>query len=436
MIIGAFTLWGAYLLGRSFGLRDIYNDLFVSLLIVPISYYAFKTITPDLLMLCLLCFYLAEIFSDDYNTNYTKGIRCGLLGVLIYFAKYYGFPFFLVHYLFFNAIHLYRSETKEKKKAVFFNFISGMVIFLLLSGGWIQLLSQKYNHFTFSTQVKYNFGLGAPNSKGHPTHSAGIIKPVNNTAVSVWEDPSHLTVSEDEPFYFISKKKHFAHNFLRRLKKIFAYCHQFSYFSIAIISISILFVKIDASVFSNKIFYALFTSLIYCFGYALIIAEFRYFYVVYLLITLIGVLILDDIFPLLNKKTTITSVIFFTLIFSLIAYKPVIQIQKNVNVNKDIHLISDILKKEIPTNSNVASNNNWHKTLCISYLSGYQYYGETKEENINDSLMNDLTSNNIKYYFYWENNRPKDEDYTLSKTEKFIRILNREKVILEIIHIK
>lgn len=305
-----------------------------------------------------------------------------------------------------------------------------------MSGSWIYLLSQKYNHFTFGTTGKYNFALIAPNSKGQPMSYAGIIKPVNETAVSVWEDPSYLIVSEYEPFHSLANMKHLIYNFLKNLNMIIFNCQKSSYFSIAIIVIAMLFIKIDNSIFSNKIFFAYFTVFIYCFGYAIILVEFRYLYIVYLLITLIGVLILKNIFPYRKQKTNIISVLFFISIILISIFYPVKQFFKHIDINKDIHIISNIIQKEISANSNVASNKEWSKTLYISYLNGYQYYGKTKEENFNNSLMKDLRNNNIEYYFDWKNDTSNNKDYKIANTEKSIKILNGKMVILDIIHIK
>jgi hypothetical protein len=364
------------------------------------------------------------------------GIKCGFLGALIYLAKYFGFPFFLAHYLLFNLIHLCRCRTKESRRIVLINLFSGITIFLLISGSWIYLLSQKYNHFTFSTTGRYTLALTAPNSKGSPMHYAGILKPVNDSAVSVWEDPSYLVLPEYKPFHSFSNIKHFLYNFLKNLIKVYNMCLNFSPFSIAVFVVAILFIKIDNSLFDNKIFYALVTCFIYIFGYAIILVDYRYLYPVFVLITLIQILIINESYLHIKNKSNIISILFFISIILISAYRPMKQVSKSINVNKNVHIISNIIQKEIPSGSNVASNKEWGETLYISYLNGYKYYGETKVENLNDQLILDLNKNNITYYFEWKNDIPKNEDYKIKYTEKLIKIFNKEKVILDIIHVK
>ena len=77
------------------------------------------------------------------------------------------------------------AATSVDKKNVLRNFISGMVIFSILSGVWIFLISRKYDRFTFSTAASFNYGL----TNGY-IHEYMLVPPSNATAISYWEDPS------------------------------------------------------------------------------------------------------------------------------------------------------------------------------------------------------------------------------------------------------
>ena len=437
ILIGGVTLYSAYRLGRQFGLKNTYNLYFITLLLAPISYFSVRIITPDLLMLCLLCFYLTEIFSYNYCNNKTIGMLCGFWGGLIYFAKYYGFPFFIFHFILFNALHLYNNNTLEKRKTIITNFILGMVIFSLMSGTWIYLLSNKYHYFTFSNTSKYNFALIAPNSKGHPMNYQGLLKPVNDNAVSVWEDPSYLSYDEFNPFETFSYFRHFAYNFLRNLCEIVFYCLQYSFFAISVGLLGCLFLKKhERSLLNNPIFFAYLTIILYCSGYALLSIQFRYLYIVYLLLTLVGVYILSHIMLLLKNHSKSIRWFILVLFFFSILYMPVTKAYEEHFKRKGIHIISGLVRNEIQATSKIASNGRWHNSLYMSYLNSYKYFGISKEKNNYNKIVDELKMGNIDYYIRWIGELSVDADYKLDKSDKRIKVMNGNTAVLDIISIK
>lgn len=83
-----------------------------------VLYFALSVITPDLLMVCVLVYYLAVIFDPGYPSKLSHGVICGLLGVLAYLTKSYGFTFFITSFLVLNFLHYFRDSDKIRRRKV------------------------------------------------------------------------------------------------------------------------------------------------------------------------------------------------------------------------------------------------------------------------------------------------------------------------------
>src|SRR5579859_1800270 len=142
LIFGFFTLIGIKRLSHKFPMQE--NMLFLTLLsFVPlVLYFVYGwVITPDLLSLCFLLFYLDTVLSERVN-----GTLAGVYGAFAYFAKTYSLLFFLVHFI---VLMLYKKDAK--------NLLKGLVTCLLIILPWIGLISVKYHHFTVGNAGTYNF---------------------------------------------------------------------------------------------------------------------------------------------------------------------------------------------------------------------------------------------------------------------------------------
>ena len=103
------------------------------LMMIPVMlYFSLSVITTDLLVLCLLVYYLAIIFSPDYPNKLSNAFLCGALGAAAYLGKSFIFLFFLAHFLVFNILHYYHKSNQDKKKKIFRNLIVGFLTFLLI----------------------------------------------------------------------------------------------------------------------------------------------------------------------------------------------------------------------------------------------------------------------------------------------------------------
>ncbi|MCE7699571.1 MAG: hypothetical protein K8E24_012440, partial [Methanobacterium paludis] len=82
IIIGFFTIIGLNRLSYKFEM-DVTIRRVMLLAVIPIVlFFSFIVITPDLLVTCVLVYYLTVIFDPEYSDKWFNGVLCGFLGAL------------------------------------------------------------------------------------------------------------------------------------------------------------------------------------------------------------------------------------------------------------------------------------------------------------------------------------------------------------------
>ena len=434
LIIGLPTLIGARWLASRFALAELTKNILLLALIPLMIFFAFNRISPDFLIVGVLIFYLAAVFDPNYaNGKYAKGLLCGALGSLAYLAKGYGLPFFLTHFLIFNGLLYFTATARIEKKNVFKNFASGLIVFFIISGAWIFLISQKYGHLTFNTAAGYNYALL---EAGDLFHNRALLAPPNATAASYWEDPSFVDVkrfanrqaaARKSPHDTanqsgeVSKKiappkneaNHIADKLLglfkktallkRNLAPTLAIFSAISGFAFVILLAALWFCRPwRREKLRSSIFYALLTLAIYSFGYMLIAVEDRYFWIAAILLMMIAAHFFDALFKLKNSFLHGAATVAMSAVVMFSFWKaPADFLLHKKDTSRHHYKLSQKLKSEYDIHGNIASDLNWSRTLYLAYFNGYKYYGVTGHEGRDQSILRQLEENNIAYYFVW-----------------------------------
>ncbi len=421
VLFGLCTLIGVWRLSSCFAITaNLRSIIMISL--VPILFFISLTQPMDFLLLCILVFYLDVVFRKDYPERLSHGVYSGVLGSFAYFAKPYGFPFFISHFILINACHYLGSLLKEQKNKVLRNAVAGFVIFSILSGVWIALISNKYHHLTFSNMGRGVFASLGPESvhtsleKSDPIFFEGFFEPPNDTAFVIYEDPSYARKKTWSPIESPSLFKHFISNLAENIFEGFRIYESFSRLSIAIVLVCILLIfsqPFEKLLSRGEILYPLLTIMLYTIGYYPFHFEARYLWIVNILLLLMGGKVLHELFQnKFFKNKTIKNILiaFFILSFILTPIKSVLEMGKN-NLNKEMYILGTKLGQRYEIHGNIASNrkkvqisthDSWHKTFRLAYWLMSRYYGVPRE-NISDyDLAQDLKKYDIDYYFYWE----------------------------------
>ena len=415
LIIGMIALAGARILSRRFEMPELLRNILLFSLIPIILSLAFKITTPDLLIATVLVFYFAIIFNSNYRKNNSHGWLCGTLGSLSYFAKSYGFPFFVTHFLVFNGLHYFGAATSVDKKNVLRNFISGMVIFSILSGVWIFLISRKYDRFTFSTAASFNYGL----TNGY-IHEYMLVPPSNATAISYWEDPSLSPIpilpqaighadakNRSDSQTRISPSAKLAYRVRDLFTNIDATISVFQAFSkffviVIIAGAAWLCLPFSKPILQSSVFFSMLTLAIYSGGYVLIFVEERYFEIVYFLLMPMG-FYLAGLLLRLKKKLYLRAIPIALL--GLFVYscwiEPIDYLVRWKGVDRGRFEQSKKLAR-YDISGKVASDYRWGLTLEIAFYNNYKYYGTTGHGEGGRDVWEELQENDIDYYFVWD----------------------------------
>ena len=414
LITGILTIIGVNLLISRFEIDKTSKTLVLFSLIPIILSFLSGLISPDLLVTTVLVYYLYIIFDSDYPNKKYAGILCGILGALAYLSKSYALPLFLAHFLLFNLIYYFKCTNKEKQRKIFKNLILGLMVFFVISGVWIALVSDKYGKPTFGTAGNYNYELVGPQSSGDFVYYHGLIKPPNEFAVSAWEDPSYFKMKSWNVLESWNNFKYQIGLILSNIIKIISIFEVASIFSIIIFITGIIMVfKFNINRASkNKLIYLITTILFYLGGYSLVLVEPRYLWLVNILLLIMGVYLLNLLFKVGSLKNNIKNVLLIFLILSFVI-NPVNALIMNVDVGKDSYTLSEALE-HYNIHGNLASNDDWRVSDYIAYYTGNKYYGQTRNESYND-LKKELKSNNIDYYLVWGNS---NENNNLSRDFK------------------
>ena len=402
IIIGLFTLIGIYLILNQLKFNNLLKTIILLALIPFMFYFTFNYITPDLLVVCLLLFYLNFLMDEKYRKSKYMGLITGLLGALAFLSKSYVFFFFLIHFILTNLYYIkkFPVDGSTVKK----NLLLGLSVFLIISGIWAVIISEKYGVVTIGTTGSYNYALVGPESNGHANYYQGILKPPNESSVSSWEDPSYFQVKNWNP---IKSSQNFNHQIMLILNNIR---------DIILISFNLLFIPLLASILAlfllfktrerstkHNIIFILGTMILYTGGYVLILIEERYLWFVFILSFLLGFYSLKMLYEEDYIKNNFFKSIIIVLAILLAVY-PILALGSYTGESFRVYEVSIDLKYH-GINGNIASNDHWEVMDYFSYYLDSKYYGVTKKQS-DLELKEDLMYNQIDYYFIWGESPP------------------------------
>ncbi|MCK4653836.1 MAG: hypothetical protein KAU01_05285 [Candidatus Cloacimonetes bacterium] len=400
LIIGVMTIIQSNSLIKILKINKLLRNVLLYLISVIVIYFALLVITPDLLFVCLALAYINTILDSSYINGKYAGIISGIFGAGLYFTKSYGFPFFIVNFFIVNLIFYLRIKNKHNRDRILSNFISGIVVFFLISTCWISIISNKYGQLTIGTAGSYNHAKIGPQSLGSPIHYMGLLDPPNNTAISISEDPSYLKIQSWSIFNSVSSFKHQIKNILKNTYRIISILNEFSLLSLALLSMAVVYLlEKGKRIFTDNIFFLVVSLVVLFSGYALVLVTSRYIWLSNILILIIGAKLLDLLFQrtLFKQISKIILIVIFVVSFLV---GPLICLYCNFDTGKDIFNLNSKISY-LNINGRIASNGEWSKSLYLSFYNGWQYFGE-KGKLTELELETELENKMINYFFVWK----------------------------------
>lgn len=428
LIFGVLTITGVWMLSLRFEINEKIRSMLL-LPLVPILLFVSLIEPMDFLLLCVLVYYLFVVFGKDYPDRLSSAVISGILGAFAYFSKPYGMPFFLAHFILINICHYFRNASRKQRKNVLRNSLTGLVVFLLISGVWIGLISHKYGRLMFSNMGRGVFASLSPGSdhetleKGDPIFFEGFFEPPNETAFVIYEDPSYARKKTWSPLESRSSFEYFISNISKNVIAGLQIYESYSRLSIAIIIGFILLIFAQPShhrLSRSELVYPLLTIMLYTGGYVPFHFEARYLWIVNILLLLMGGKLLQELFEQdFFKKNALKNILmlFFIASFMLTPLKSAIGIFGN-NINERMHALGIELSDRYDIKGNIASNRKkvcvsthdaWHQTFRLAYWLKSRYFGQAGENISDEELENEMKKYDIDYYFFWGDSKDAPE---------------------------
>lgn len=400
LCIGAVTFWALHRMCSAYAVSPPVR-LAVSLSLVPVLlYFAYHQITPDLLLTCTLLFYFHAFFDADY-VGKKRGVRVGMLGGICYLIKSYCLPFFLAHFTLITVLYYLQCVDSGGRRKIIYNYAAGMLVFLVVSGVWIGLLSNKYGEFTTTTQTAHNYQGISP----EPPEVYYFIPPPNDTAISVWEDPYvRIKKISWSPFKSLPAFKHWITFGLRNTAPTIMIVAGFSVVAFLLCCGYVLRGIVRPRIFfEERIFFFTFVSAaLYAGGYCFILVDERYIWIVCLLLMLMGGHLLTRLlqcpFFQNGRQKTAAALVVFCLSFYV---APVVNLLSNLNAGREEYEATRSVQGIIPRDARIASNGDFYTSLFFCYHLGLKYYG-TSESYEAAKILPAMDDYGIDYFLEWD----------------------------------
>ena len=197
--------------------------------------------------------------------------------------------------------------------------------------------------------------------------------------------------------------KYQARRTLQNVRRIFDIYKAFSFLSIVIILLYILLCikPFNKTILQKDSLFPLVTIMLYPIGYALVTVRGRFLWLVYILLILMGGHLLNLLFRNDFLDDTRKKIVLMLFAMSFLPM-PLKQLVKTINRDKDTYSLSKILERRYDIRGNIASNDNWNRTLYLSFYLNCQYYGIPRKGDISSEyLVGELNKHSIDYYFVW-----------------------------------
>lgn len=353
--------------------------------------WASSVITPDLLLVCLLLFYLRVMFAGEPRTR--TAIAAGLLGGVAYLAKAYALPFVVAHFTLVHAVRSRRLLTKP--------FAAGMAALLAIALPWIATISVKYGHLTVSNAGWYNWYFIGPFSGGkHPVQAYGLIPPPDARASSIWDDPSTLRfppwpVDRNSLVYL---GRHAVGNAvgILRIMKIWS--------PLALAILLAAFVRAGRR---SIVTWTLVTAALYAAGFLPLFLEDRYVWLLKPLLLLMAAAIFDDLAESGAVSRPALAILIGVVVVSFIVHP--LEVPRSVDQFGRIarQQASDLRGRAIDLHERrLASNDRWEWTIYLNYYLGARYYGMPRPGRSDSEIRRELDGHGIDAFVVWGAGRP------------------------------
>jgi len=413
-VLGAASLFSFYSLTQKFYINSKIKVLIPFIFTAFTLASAFKLLGPDVLQTFLLSIYLNVIFSKHFIYSNKSLILCGLAGALCYYAKAYNFFFFILHISVVLFILCKKVKPHNSLKFYLSRMMVVFIAFVVFTSPYIILLTYKYKKFTISSA-----SLITINKSLEPSYTDGrklVVLPPNPYGLSISDDPTYFQKKYITPLtsskYFFKQIKITLWNII----DFFRILNEISIFSITILLTFCIYLyyRYERNWQPNEII-LLTTTILYPSGYLLIALEWRYIWLIPVMLLLMASIILSKV-SLITKQKQKSILKFITPIILLsFLLKPIKEMRENITNKTDVYNAAKALKLNGITGNFFAPNSTYlnnHSNYFFCYLNNLKMYGLYTTDYTTSEILVAAMKYHVKYFFsYYQT--PAEKEYIL-----------------------
>ncbi|HYD23069.1 MAG TPA: hypothetical protein VEB40_16410 [Flavipsychrobacter sp.] len=366
-----------------------------------LCYAVYMQTFSDLWMCAFLLLGLRLMLAERFTQRPVLWILLGLTGTLGYFAKQYGFHFFML-----NTVVCTFFVTAGNRNL--WLKISAISISVMIVGSlpWIWLLHEKYGILMTGTAGNLNLSWYL---LGHPLWKDGIdvlLPPVYPDSPYYWEDPWWVNGATphfySSPSLFVLQLVRLVYNAIKLVQSMNAISA--FYAVIWLLGLCVTFSKKLKAQFNRSQFVVLLSFLLFPLSFLLINFEPRYIWYTLPLSMILSAWGIQYIQAYLNKPLKSLVVIIFAASYLVV---PVKDMQERFLEGKDAYITAKNLERQGIKGifaTNVNSGKDIHFIVRLAYHSGNAYYNMPYQAE-HSELLKELRRYNIRYFYYLGSNK-------------------------------
>jgi hypothetical protein len=406
LLFGSATLIAARLLSYRFDINQAIRNIFFVAMVPALLFFSFAFITADLVLLTSLLFYFSFIFDEHYSKKRFRGAMCGIMGGLLYLSKAYGFPFFLVHFILMNLYYYFKEP--ERRDKVLKHTATGFLLFFIISGIWISIISNKYDKLIIGTAAQFNHTINYPGFDGFHVYHMGFIEPANTTAVAIGEDHFYLPHIKWSPFdspelfrYSVHKILQNNYGTLKIISGLWApyYTIFTPVFALAFVLYVIVYLFPLGKIHVYRLLWII-SPAIFAMGYTPLVIRERFLWVIFV----IGVLITGHLMTLFFRKSSVLPVLKYGLLYLValsFVFAPARNLWRDRYKGKELYEFSQKIDACVELDGDIASDTRYQKTFFTAFYLDCRYFGRVKKPFTPQEVYADLYKYGIDYFFVW-----------------------------------
>ena len=336
-------------------------------------------LTPDVLLAALLSWYL--VFLGRRPRRARTAAAAGLFAGAAYLSKSYALPFFLFHIAGVCAADLWMVRRRGAWKRPLSRFAAAVACFSLLAAPWAGIISAHYGRLAFGFSGSYNLGLMHPDAL-HPMYTEGLIEPPTPHGVSAWDDPSLLPMTDWRWWHSLSDFKIGLQGMTVNVRKMFLDFERRCGVAFSLALVMAAFLPFDGwgRRRRRQLTFLLLTAALYVGGYVLT-AKFlshRYVILAALLFTVCALFFAEQIRRGSSGRAPLALLLAGAITVSMAVSAGALLLDEYWGGRPGalrLRAIAEELRTSIPPGSRIASDENWHDSLDLSYWLDGRYYG-------------------------------------------------------------